>query len=212
MDRMNMGVPLPRKGHRERKKQRTREKLIDAALRLFIERGYEETRIDDIVAEVDIVPRTFFRYFSSKDDALFGWYEEISQDALAALRSRPRGEGVVSALAAALLDVAYAHREQQRISIVVYHVAERSTEIRARWSAWRHDLQRDLAGVLKSRLPPSASLVAEMTAAAVNAAFSASSSRWAADGAVRPLPEYWSRTTVRVLELLEPIDDQYVLL
>lgn len=57
-------------GLRERKKQRLRQQIIDTSIRLFRKRGYENTRVDDIVHVLDISQPTFFRYFPSKDAVL----------------------------------------------------------------------------------------------------------------------------------------------
>lgn len=52
---------------RERKKQRTRRELADAALRLFVDQGYDATTLDELVESVEVSKRTFFRYFDSKE-------------------------------------------------------------------------------------------------------------------------------------------------
>lgn len=57
-------------GLRERKKARQRQQIIETSLRMFHERGYDQTRIDDIVQALDISQPTFFRYFPSKDAVL----------------------------------------------------------------------------------------------------------------------------------------------
>jgi AcrR family transcriptional regulator len=57
-------------GLRERKKARLRQQIIDTSIRLFRKRGYESTRIDDIVRILEISQPTFFRYFPSKDAVL----------------------------------------------------------------------------------------------------------------------------------------------
>jgi AcrR family transcriptional regulator len=57
-------------GLRERKKARLRQQIIDTSIRLFRERGYENTRIDDIVDILEISQPTFFRYFPTKDAVL----------------------------------------------------------------------------------------------------------------------------------------------
>lgn len=57
-------------GLRERKKQATRAALRDAALRLALERGPENVRVDDIADEAGVSPRTYNNYFSSREQAI----------------------------------------------------------------------------------------------------------------------------------------------
>ncbi|MGH3381282.1 MAG: TetR family transcriptional regulator [Actinoallomurus sp.] len=79
-------------GLRERKKLRTRRAIAGAALRLFDERGFEETTISDIAAAAEVSPRTFFSYFPSKDDVVFAEMDERLADVRAGLAERPSGE------------------------------------------------------------------------------------------------------------------------
>jgi AcrR family transcriptional regulator len=54
-------------GLRERKKQRTRASLINVAVELCLEQGYENTTVEQIAARAEVSPRTFSRYFATKD-------------------------------------------------------------------------------------------------------------------------------------------------
>ncbi|NGO06558.1 TetR family transcriptional regulator [Streptomyces sp. HC44] len=56
---------------RERKRLRTREALIDAAMELFAERGFEAVTVSDIARRAEVGRTTFFRYFADKQEVLF---------------------------------------------------------------------------------------------------------------------------------------------
>ena len=88
----------PAAGMRERKKERTREAIVRAALQRFEEKGYEATTVEEIAAAADISPRTFFRYFTSKEDVVFLGQDEENAMVVELLRARPPDEPPLDAL------------------------------------------------------------------------------------------------------------------
>jgi AcrR family transcriptional regulator len=85
-------------GLRERKKQRTREQIIEAAMGLFAERGYHATTIADIAEAADVAPRTFFSYFPSKEAVVFHNVDRDLDGLASALQDRLPGESAFDAL------------------------------------------------------------------------------------------------------------------
>ncbi|MDX2822972.1 TetR family transcriptional regulator [Streptomyces ipomoeae] len=97
-------TPQERQGLRERKKQRTRDALMRAALELFTTQGYEGTTVDEIAEAVDVSQRTFFRYFAGKEEAALAVLDIAQERFLAAVRARPAHEPPLEALRNAVLD------------------------------------------------------------------------------------------------------------
>ena len=84
-------------GRRQRKKQATREALIETAMKLFAAKGYDHTAIHEITDAVDVSQRTFFRYFASKEDLVLSLIRDGSAAFAEALAARPPREEPLTA-------------------------------------------------------------------------------------------------------------------
>jgi AcrR family transcriptional regulator len=95
-------------GLRQSKRQQTRRQLIDAAMRLFEEKGYEQTTVAEIAAAAGVSTKTFFNYFASKDEVLFPHLSGRIDAAVALIEQRgpndPVAEVVVAAMQLMLAD------------------------------------------------------------------------------------------------------------
>ncbi|GLY29529.1 TetR/AcrR family transcriptional regulator [Kineosporia sp. NBRC 101731] len=85
-------------GRRERKKAATRQSIADAALRLFLERGYDQVSIRDIANAADVSTTTLFKHFTGKEALVFDEQAHMQASLVAAVRGRPEGLSVVEAL------------------------------------------------------------------------------------------------------------------
>ena len=80
-------------GLRQRTRDAVREQIAEVALVMFDEQGFDETTVDQIAAAVGISPRSFFRYFASKEDVVLGdpmlYGEPVRQRLAQGLESMP---------------------------------------------------------------------------------------------------------------------------
>ncbi|MFJ8914274.1 TetR/AcrR family transcriptional regulator [Amycolatopsis sp. NPDC102389] len=91
-------------GLRERKKRAARRAMSEAALKLALEKGVDQVRVEDIANAVGVSPRTFNNYFSSKEEAICSFIVERQERVREALRDRPPEEPLWDAVTAATLE------------------------------------------------------------------------------------------------------------
>ena len=138
---------------RERKKQQTRDALIDAALRLFEAKGYEHTAVREITDAVDVSERTFFRYFASKEDLALSFVRDGADALLEALAARPPGEEPLTALRRAFRE-SLGQRGvlgQRPGYLSVLRLIESTPTLLAAHLRYIHDHDEDLVRLLAAR-------------------------------------------------------------
>lgn len=92
-------------GLRERKKLRTRAVLVDAAMDLCLKHGYQHTTVEQIAASADVSPRTFSRYFPTKDAVFLTLLEDYAHEVAIELEKVDAGVGPLEAMRRANVEV-----------------------------------------------------------------------------------------------------------
>lgn len=146
-------VAEPRLGLRERKKRLAQAAIEDAALRLFLERGYDQTAIQDIAEAVMLSPRTFFRYFASKEEVLFASTKAVFQEAFTALHQRPPSEPLDAALYATFAQIAALYQQQWTRFSQVYHIVRATPALEPATFYYLGTLESVLYEELRKRAP-----------------------------------------------------------
>jgi len=86
-------------GLRERKKQKTRVLIADAARRLFAERSFETVTVAEVARAADVSEATVFNYFPTKEDLFYSGLEAFEEELLSTIRQREPGESILAAFA-----------------------------------------------------------------------------------------------------------------
>jgi AcrR family transcriptional regulator len=133
-------------GHRERKKQQTRDAIAHAGLELFVEQGYEATTLAEIAEAAGVSTRTIFAYFPSKEDILFCDFEMLRDRLAQALAQRPDGKDALGTLRDFVLSVAGSKTElDDKIEGIVAIDETLQSHKRARFSQLRELLAAAIA-------------------------------------------------------------------
>src|SRR2546421_2588827 len=114
---------------RERKKRLAQTTIEEAALRLFQQRGYEHTSIQDIADAVMMSSRTFFRYFASKEDVLLEPMRATQSEGLRFLQHAAPTESPHAALRATLEYLASLYQQQRASFLTRYHVVMQTPSV-----------------------------------------------------------------------------------
>jgi len=118
-------------GRREHKKARTRDDLVEAAVRLFQRSGFESTTVEDIAQEAGVSPRTFFRYFASKEEVVFHRWRQELEELERALESRPAGESAFDGVRAAVIDYLRRYEEEPEFQLLRARIIFKSPAVEA---------------------------------------------------------------------------------
>ncbi|TMD24945.1 MAG: TetR family transcriptional regulator [Chloroflexi bacterium] len=144
-------LPMKRahEGLRERKKQKTRQALIEAAMRLYREKGFEGVTIAAIAEQADVAPRTFFSYFETKEDVFLSRGDERLERVVRAIQSRNRRQPILEAIHSVLLEDREPRRkgkstEAPGLSGLLAHPAI-ANRLRERWNRWEDLLAEAIA-------------------------------------------------------------------
>lgn len=139
---------------RDDKKTKTREALRAAAFRLFREKGFEGTTVDEIAAEAGVSRTTFFRYFPAKEAVVFDRTREVGAVFRRWIAERPRRENPFEAFEGALLALAREARDNAdlaRESLEMEDLFERNPPLRKRRAEHRQEQIALIAQALADR-------------------------------------------------------------
>ncbi len=176
-----------------------RERLQAAALRLFVERGYDGTTVADVADAAGLTERTFFRHFTDKRDVLFAGQEEFEQSYLEPL-ARAEGDAMSRVLAAVDAAAARFPDERRPWSRLRQTVIDADPRLRERELLKLSLLSEAIAGRLRAEgvEPVPAALAAENGVAVFRIAFAS----WIAAGETRSLQDLQAEVLARLRSLL----------
>lgn len=181
----------------------SREELEQICLSLFTERGFDAVSVDEVARAAGIGRRTFFRYFPSKNDVVWGDFDHALEDWERWFASAPRREPIMSVIRRAVLAFntfdpsnAESHRGRMRL---ILHTDALQAHSTLRYADWRHVVARFAAARLgldpQDRIPQ---LVGQLTLGAALTAYE----QWLSQPTTDLLEQL--DQNLRLLERIEP--------
>jgi AcrR family transcriptional regulator len=164
-----------------------RSRLERAALKLYVERGFEQTTVAEIAKDAGLTERTFFRHFADKREVLFGGSGLLQELLVDTVAGMPESVTPIDAVAAALDAAGARIQERREYSRQRQAVIAANAELQERELLKLAALASGVAEALRGRgvADPAASLTAEAGVAVFKIAFD----RWHKESGERNLPQ-----------------------
>jgi AcrR family transcriptional regulator len=174
---------------RARRRARTRDDIEAAAIDLFLENGYDATTIEEIAEAALISPRTFFRYFASKEDVLFARSRDEMTLAAHSLAQRPADESLMDSLRALLGTFAELHSVDRERQLCRIALVTTTPHLAAAFLEMLHGMELVLREFVAARLGLDPSdRRPRLAAAAFGAAFRVAAETWQEGDGAQDMP------------------------
>ncbi|MFF9408161.1 TetR/AcrR family transcriptional regulator [Streptomyces anandii] len=135
----------------DRTRQLASQEILDTALRLFTEQGYDGTTIAQIAREAGVSQRTLFRYFGTKEDLLGGGQDRFGQVLMDTIGEQPAEAGVWEALRAGVAAVLALHDSREQ-ALERFRLLHNTASLRAGWLEKRLRFQENLLPLIETRM------------------------------------------------------------
>ncbi|WP_030906176.1 TetR/AcrR family transcriptional regulator [Streptomyces sp. NRRL F-5126] len=168
----------------DRTRQLASREILDTALRLFTEQGYDETTVAQIAREAGVSQRTLFRYFHGKEDLLGADQDRFRQVLTAAIGEQPDEAGVWEVLRAGVAAVLALHESREQ-AFERFRLVHTTASLRAGRLEKQLRFQEDLLPLIEARMGGGAGTAAVRARAVIGTSFAcldAASMTWVAGG------------------------------
>jgi AcrR family transcriptional regulator len=167
-------------GKREQRKRQTRRDLETVAVELFTQRGYDNVTIDEIVAGANTSKRTFYRYYTAKEDVLMTQQHHLLALIPDAVAARPAHEHLIDAVCNAMRDVQPQIEPDDSLALEKARLIFETPSLASRMVEWAQAWEVALAETIAQRLAMTDRDDArpQMLAAAILAALRVVTRRW----------------------------------
>lgn len=199
-------APTPT-SHRERKKLATHRALHEAAFELVDRHGLSGTTVEAISERAGVAPRTFWSYFSSKEDAVIDRDPATPATLRAALMSRPAGEDIVTSLRCVLGEHMADRVVDSKRAVRRQRLIRREPHLMAAVAAAFDEMERALVSAVADRLGlhPAHDLRPGVLVMAACGACRVAQQRWADLKGARPFTDLVEEAFVEMAEGLAPL-------